>query len=410
MKQAVVLAGGRGKRLLPLTKTIPKPMVEVSGLPFLHRLIQQVADQGIEEVVILAGYLGEVIEDYLLSRAESGLPTRITVLRTPEAISPGQRILEAKEFLHSQFLLLYGDNYVLVSLENLSVMFHKLGAKVVLSAQKKTPGNLTRTKSGRVSNFSPTERSEALDLVELGYMFTERDALLHAIAQEGQDLSAGIHALVQENLVGAVLISHPYFSVSDPIRLEKTRRAFSGEKLLLLDRDGVINEKPPPGTYVSSVAHLRFITDSMNTIKTLSHEGFSFAILTNQAGLERGLVSSSDYSDINEAIFQEFRSIGADLRGIYTCPHHWETGCGCRKPKPGLFFEAVRELGFFLNRTIFVGDQRTDQDAAAAAGAKTILLDKDDSESIAPDTPVFRSLNGALPFIRAWYRGLASTT
>ena len=63
-KQAVILAGGQGTRLRPVTDTIPKPLVPVCGRPFLSYLLEQIKSQGIHEVLLLVGYLAGQIRDY----------------------------------------------------------------------------------------------------------------------------------------------------------------------------------------------------------------------------------------------------------------------------------------------------------------------------------------------------------
>ena len=63
-QQAVIFCGGLGKRLRPLTNSLPKPMVPINGKPFLEYLLQQLSDQGLKRFLLLTGYLGETIRKY----------------------------------------------------------------------------------------------------------------------------------------------------------------------------------------------------------------------------------------------------------------------------------------------------------------------------------------------------------
>ena len=109
LKQAVILAGGIGSRLRPITNTIPKPMIEFHGKPFLHYLLIMLKKQGIEEVLLLLGYLPDVIKSYFSDGAEYGL--KITYTVTPVENDTGERIRLAKNLIDEHFLLLYCDNY-----------------------------------------------------------------------------------------------------------------------------------------------------------------------------------------------------------------------------------------------------------------------------------------------------------
>ena len=71
---------------------------------------------------------------------------------------------------------------------------------------------------------------------------------------------------------------------------------------------------------------------------------------------------------------EQFRSRGVRIRDILVCPHHWEDQCSCRKPRPGLFFEASRKHGFCLARSAYVGDDPRDVEAAWQATCPCILV------------------------------------
>jgi D-glycero-D-manno-heptose 1,7-bisphosphate phosphatase len=71
---------------------------------------------------------------------------------------------------------------------------------------------------------------------------------------------------------------------------------------------------------------------------------------------------------------EEVEAAGGRIDRLYFCPHHWDDGCECRKPKPGMLFQAQRDLHLDLSRTVFVGDDTRDGEAAEAAGCPFVLL------------------------------------
>lgn len=108
--QAVILAGGLGLRLRPITETVPKPMVPVAGVPYLQHQLQELAGQHIHDVVLLTGYLGHQIEDYFGTGEQLGL--RLRYSREPHPLGTGGALRLALPLLEEDFLVIYGDSYL----------------------------------------------------------------------------------------------------------------------------------------------------------------------------------------------------------------------------------------------------------------------------------------------------------
>src|SRR5262245_27345260 len=103
VSQAVILAGGRGERLRPLTDTIPKPMVPFHGKPFLRYLIERLAAQGIRRVTLLLGFLPDVVRAYFGDGRQFGIDIEYSV--TPPSDETGARIRAAAHLYDSHFML-----------------------------------------------------------------------------------------------------------------------------------------------------------------------------------------------------------------------------------------------------------------------------------------------------------------
>ena len=106
----MILAGGLGTRLWPITRAIPKPMVPVAGAPFLEHQLKLLQRQGITDILLLTGYFGEQIEDYFGNGLKSGLSIRYSRETTPRGTAGALR--QAAELLAEQFLLMYGDSFL----------------------------------------------------------------------------------------------------------------------------------------------------------------------------------------------------------------------------------------------------------------------------------------------------------
>jgi len=149
------------------------------------------------------------------------------------------------------------------------------------------------------------------------------------------------------------------------------------KKAVFLDRDGVINKKPARGEYVKNWKEFEFLSGAIKALKILCQKGFEIYIITNQAGIGRGFMSEQDLKIIHQELEKELEKQDVKISGIYYCPHEMRENCGCRKPKPGLFFQAAKEHNLDLKKVIFIGDDWRDSGAGLSAECETILVGKE---------------------------------
>ena len=123
ISQAVILAGGYGKRLRPVNANLPKPLVNVAGQPFIFHLFKQLKNENFTEIIILAGYKSNIFVDLIKNYKETGI--KIKVIEQPTNFGTGARIVHIMSQLNENFLLLYGDNYCGISIKKLIEAFKK---------------------------------------------------------------------------------------------------------------------------------------------------------------------------------------------------------------------------------------------------------------------------------------------
>jgi len=140
-------------------------------------------------------------------------------------------------------------------------------------------------------------------------------------------------------------------------------------KLLLLDRDGVINEKAADGDYVKSIRELNVYSNVIESVALASLK-FHVSIVSNQQGVGKGVMSKASVEMIHEHINKLVNHQGGEAIRFYYCEHLESVNCSCRKPKPGLLFRAMKDHFVTSKDTFFIGDQDSDKEAADAAGVK----------------------------------------
>jgi D-glycero-D-manno-heptose 1,7-bisphosphate phosphatase len=143
-------------------------------------------------------------------------------------------------------------------------------------------------------------------------------------------------------------------------------------RLVILDRDGVINRESV--AFVKNVEEWRPLDGSMEALGVLTRAGFTIAVATNQSGVARGLFDQRAL----RAMHRKLRRLAGRHDGrvdrVVICPHGPDDHCECRKPKPGLLLQLARHYKLDLAGVPAVGDSLRDLDAAAAAGAKPVLV------------------------------------
>jgi D-glycero-D-manno-heptose 1,7-bisphosphate phosphatase len=142
---------------------------------------------------------------------------------------------------------------------------------------------------------------------------------------------------------------------------------------VLLDRDGVINRRFPGG-YVTSWSQFEFLPRVLEALRLLADCGYAAIVLSNQACVGEGLLSSKDLDALTHRFQLEVALSGGNIAQVYYCRHSAQDECGCRMPKPWLLRRAYLERRFAPERTFFVGDSPGDCRAAEEAGCRALLI------------------------------------
>jgi D-glycero-D-manno-heptose 1,7-bisphosphate phosphatase len=167
-------------------------------------------------------------------------------------------------------------------------------------------------------------------------------------------------------------------------------------KLVILDRDGTINYESDH--HIKSPDEWRPIPGSLEAIARLTQAGFRIVVATNQSGIARGLLDTATLVSIHDVLQRAAARAGGRVDAFFFCPHAADSACSCRKPEPGMLLEVARRFNVSLENTYMVGDARRDVQAAAAAGARPVLVltgrgrKTHDEGGLPPGTAVFENL------------------
>lgn len=395
--QAVILAGGQGTRLHSVNKQLPKPMLPIGGKPLLEHQIELLRSFGITDIILLVNHLKESIQEHFKNGSSHSVNISYYEEDAPLGTVGGVKAIEEK--ITGDFLVVYGDVMFDMDISRL-IDFHQSNTSdctlVLHPNDHPYDSDLVEIDAqSRITTFhsKPHDAQRYYrNLVNAGvyvfskkiFSFLEKDKK----ADFGKDVFPSI---VSELKMFGYNTSEYLKDMGTPDRLEKvTRDLLSGkiaarnlknrQRAIFLDRDGVLVEDKE---YVSSPHELKLYPFTAAAVKKINTAGFLAIVITNQPVVARNLCTEDELRIIHNKLDTELGEAHALLDALYYCPHHPDKGfpdenpaykidCECRKPKPGMLLNAVRDFNIDLSASYFIGDHERDIEAGKRAGVKTI--------------------------------------
>ena len=362
---AFILAGGKGERMLPITELQPKALVPINGVPIIKLQVDQLIRNNITKIIILTGYLGEQIRQYVDSLNYGPI---VSCIESNPELTPGERLIEGFKSVSDSYILLYCDNFI----PNDNIIKQQLNTKngVSIIIQKRDEGNIYINQD-LSAVYDGKERKRSNPYVELGYLAVNSNEFNKQIIN-CKDINTALEIFSKTNILKFNELIGDYYSLSNFTRY--INQNLHG-KIIIVDRDGIINTKMEKRKYLTSLEMLSYEDGNLEILSKLGKEGYSFIVATNQPGVAIGNVTESFLIDLHQKITNDLRLRGVNILSFYVCKHHWNDLCECRKPKPGMLNQAIKDFNLTKKCLIFIGDEKTDMQAAIAANIIGIEFD-----------------------------------
>ena len=227
--QAVILAGGVAMRLRPLTETVPKSMLLVSGKPFLEHQISLLRSHGITEIVLCVGHLAQMIVDYFEDGSKFGVQLAYSHEGEP-LLGTGGALRKAAPLLKEDFTVTYGDSYLMVDYADLFRIFResKLPATmVVYRNEDRWDRSNVVVDGGKVAFYSKSERPPNTVYIDAGVSVFRKDALRLLPSEDPVGLDRLLHDLTNRQLLGAYESQQRFYEIGSFSGLQELQQAFA---------------------------------------------------------------------------------------------------------------------------------------------------------------------------------------
>ena len=409
--KVVIMAGGRGTRIAELFPDIPKPLIPVDGMPILEREIRSLASQGFKDIILTVGYLADNIIAYFGDGSQLGVNIDYFVEETP--LGNAGALFQLKDKIGEEpFFLLNADAAFDVDFNRMFDFHKKHGGLVTLFTHPNShpydSGLIIADEDGNVEKWLSKEDDRPQwynNRVNAGLHVIDPKVLEQSLKNLEIDPSTGypkgkvdLDRQILKPLCGTgkmFCYDSPEYvkDMGTPERFHQVEADYRNgvvqaknlhnkQKAIFLDRDGTINKYVG---FLRNIDDFELIEGVSEAIKLINQSGYLAIVVTNQPVIARGEVTWEELHEIHKKMETLLGKDGAYIDGVYICPHHPDKGfkgerpeykidCDCRKPKPGLLFQAAKDFNIDLNQSIMIGDSENDVSAGLFAGCKRSML------------------------------------
>ncbi len=399
--QGFIMAGGRGTRLTSITNDeIPKPMIDVAGMPLLERCIINLKNYGITDIYMSVGHLAEKIMEYF----KDGKKWDVNINYIIEDIPLGSAgsLFYMKGKVKEDLLIVSGDLLFDVDIDRMYDYHKSKNSTMTLF----THPNLHPYDSDivQVDGDNRVLKFDYKNTIRDYYYKNNVNAGMFIVNNKALDYIGEVKKMNMEKDFVTMLISsgervYAYRSpeyikdIGTPERYEAGILDFTSgivekkclknkQKAIFIDRDGVINKYKG---FVRKVEDIELCDGVCDAIGLINRSEYLAIIITNQPVIARGECTFEQVDEMFAKIETLLGKSGVYIDGVYYCPHHPHSGfegevkelkieCNCRKPKIGLLEQAAQDFNIDLSQCYMIGDSNVDIQTGINAGIPQIRV------------------------------------
>jgi histidinol-phosphate phosphatase family protein len=395
--KALILAGGVGSRLRPLTDVLPKCLVPIEGRALLDYWVDCLIESGISEARINSHAHAERVREYIGLVNSSGR-LRLIESYEPKLLGSAGTVTANADLADSadEIAIIYADNLSDLDLRPLLAFHRQHGDPLTMvlfrAPNPRTCGIADLDGEGRIVSFVEKPEQPTSDLANAGVYIVDAATYREIAAMGAFDLGFDVLPKFVGRMRGWVWGGY-HLDIGTPEALERARREAAStfpapaparassslhQPAIFLDRDGTVIEHVH---YLSDPALVRLLPGVAEALRRFRRAGFARILVTNQSAIGRGMLTTERLDQIHAEMNRQLATHGATVDAIYYCP---DAPAGDdrtlvenpeRKPGPGMLLRAAADLKLDLGVSWMVGDLISDVLAGQNAGCRSILLE-----------------------------------
>ena len=386
--QAVILCGGQGTRLKHVSKNIPKPLINLDGIPFLKYQINYLSQFPFKELILLCGYKKKKFENFVKNINQNKIP--IKIIYEDKILGTGGAIINARKYLDDIFFLCNGDTFFEINLINFFNKFIKQKGDGIVALKKSYKNNrygevkVNRNKITSFSNY-PVKKNK---LYNCGYYFFKKKIFLGKKIKRSLENEI-LPVVCKKHKIYYEVFKDELIDIGIPKDLNYAKKYFNKynkRKFIILDRDGVINKER---NYVHKWKDFKLIPGILKLLKYLNKKKIPIFVVSNQAGVGKGYYKISDVDELHNKFTKFLISKKIYINKFYYCCHHknaiinkYKKDCLFRKPNNSFFKLISDSWNLKSNNALLLEDNLKNKGFASRSKIKFILFDLKKNKNI----------------------------
>ncbi len=382
LNQAIILCGGKGTRLWPITKKIPKPLIKINNKAFIEYLIFNLSRQNIKNIILICSYKYIEFKKRYHNKKLFNAHIKCFNEKEPKGTGGGLRLIKNK--IEKYFVVINGDTFFDINIQELFKNYkRKKYYGIIATTQnnnkrydflhKKNENNYVNGGSYIFSRdiFKLFKKKSVIslekDIFPIG--LKKKKLQLKSYNNQNKFIDIGIHKDLKKS---SSFLKKVFFKPA-----------------LFLDRDGVINYDLG---YVHKIKDFIWTPKIKKLIKYFNDKKYYVIVLTNQSGIGRGYYKISDVEKLHSWINNSLNITGGFIDRFYYSPYYKHSKIfnskkylDLRKPNNGMIEKACRDFNINLKNSLFIGDQKSDLDLAKKYKIKFYMLKKNKLNKILKD-------------------------
>ena len=372
INQAVILAGGLGSRLGKVSKSLPKPLIKIHGIPFLLYLVKELKKNNIKKILILAGYKGDLIKKEFKHFRD------IKIIIEKKPLGTFGSLISSKKYCDDKFLFLNGDSYFNIIFLNKIIFYKKYDNILFLTKNKNYKSNNLLSNlslNSRKINFSSIEKKmySGISILSKKYFKAFKKDYYYSFEKNY------IPKLIKKNLIKGDYEDSFFVDIGTKQNLSFAKKNFknlSKKKCVFFDRDDtLILDKG----YTHKPSQLVWNKGAIKAISYLNKLNYLVIIITNQSGVARGYYSEKEVEKFHDFMNLQLSKHKSCINDFYYCPYHingtikkYKKKSFDRKPNNGMILKAIKKWNINIKKSFFIGDSLSDKLAAKRSKIKFI--------------------------------------
>lgn len=383
MSQCVILVGGKGSRLGSITKSFPKPMIEVNNKPFLINLISLANRFGFDEVILLASHASNILTSYFTNYQHKNFKIKIIIEDKP--LGTGGAIVNAFKYLDDTFYCINGDSIIEGNWISLNPILKKQYKAVIGLTEVKNSnryGSIDLA-GDKIIEFNEKTKNTKSNLINGGIYLLKKEIFKNydnAFISLEKDI---FPKLLKKGELGGKKIDGYFIDIGTPRSLQEAKKRDWGKnkKAIIFDRDGTLNID---NGYTYKVEDLVWTVGAQKLIRYLNDLNYLVLVATNQAGIAKAKYTEEDMHNFHFAMKKNLFNVGAHIDKFYYCPYHvdgtiinYRLDSEDRKPRTGMLKKIMKDWDLSKENMILIGDSKTDMECAENFDIKGLLYNND---------------------------------